>query len=635
MPGRIRDDDVVVVKERTNIAEVIGERVTLRSAGPGTLKGLCPFHDEKTPSMSVRPSVGSFHCFGCGEGGDVISFLMKLDHLSFTEAVERLAAKAGVSLRYTDGGPAERGDPGQRARLLAAHRAAAAFYAEQLSGPDADVARAFLSERGFDQTAAERFGVGFAPRGWDGLSRHLMGRGYTAEELVTGGLARPGQRGPMDAFRGRLVWPIRDIGGEVVGFGARRLFEDDRIAAKYVNTTETPIYKKSQVLYGLDLARRDIAARRQAVVVEGYTDVMACHLAGVGTAVATCGTAFGSEHIKVLRRLLADTSGADQFVGEVVFTFDGDEAGQKAALRAFGDDQRFVAQTFVAVERGGLDPCELRQRRGDAAVRELVASRTPLFEFAIRSTLARHNLGTAEGRVAALRAAAPLVAGIRDLSLRPEYARQLAGWLGMDVDGVLAEVARATRGATAGPTGLAGSSRAAPGQRSGTQVADAGEGYDPRDSRTAVEREVLKVVLQAPALMGGFDDLAPDALGAQAHRAVRLGVLAAGGVAAVLDGTRQPGPGWVDAVREACPDERVRALVTALAVEPVQAEGELDARYAEAVLARVRELELSRRAAELHSRLQRTDPSDQAATLDLLRQLSLLEAARQQFRGQA
>ncbi len=360
--GRIRDEDVVLVKERADIAEVVGDVVTLKPAGGGNFKGLCPFHDEKSPSFSVRPSVGSFHCFGCGEGGDVISFVMKTDHMSFAETVERLAGRYGIQLRYDEGGPATNRQPGQRTRLVDAHNIAAQFYLEQLATPAAAAGRQFLSERGFDQAAAETFGVGFAPRDWDKLTQHLLGRGFTTAELVTAGLAREGQRGPIDRFMARLLWPIRDIGGDVVGFGARRLFDDDRIEAKYVNTPETPIYKKSMLLYGLDLAKRDIARRLQAVVVEGYTDVMACHLAGVPTAIATCGTAFGDEHIKILRRLLMDQA---EFRGEVVFTFDGDSAGQKAALKAFQDDQKFVTQTFVAVEPSGMDPCELRQHKGD------------------------------------------------------------------------------------------------------------------------------------------------------------------------------------------------------------------------------------------------------------------------------
>ena len=303
------------------------------------------------------------------------------------------------------------------------------------------IGRTFLSDRGFDQAAAAHFGVGYALQGWDHLTRHLRGRGFGEEELLAAGLVVQGNRGVYDRFRGRLLWPIRDLAGDVVGFGARKLHESDD-GPKYLNTPETPIYKKSQVLYGLDLAKRDVAKLQRAVVVEGYTDVMACHVAGVTTAIATCGTSFGAEHIKVLRRLLMDD---DTFRGEVIFTFDGDAAGQKAALRAFTEDQRFVARTFVAVEPTGLDPCDLRLSHGDEAVRELVDRRVPLFEFAIRSVLATHDLATPEGRIAALHEAAPVVAQIRDVSLRPEYARSLAGWLGMEVQPVITAVQQAAR----------------------------------------------------------------------------------------------------------------------------------------------------------------------------------------------
>ena len=202
------------------------------------------------------------------------------------------------------------------------------------------------------------------------------------------------------------MWPIRDSSGDTIGFGARRIFDDDRIEAKYLNTPETPIYKKSQVLYGIDLARREIARASQAVIVEGYTDVMACHLAGVKTAVATCGTSFGDDHARVIRRLLHDH---DEFRGEVIFTFDGDEAGQKAALRAFEGDQIFAGQTYVAVEPSGLDPCDLRLKQGDAEVRELVARRVPLYRFVLANVVQRYDLDRADGRIDAMREAAKLV----------------------------------------------------------------------------------------------------------------------------------------------------------------------------------------------------------------------------------
>ncbi|MEN1977060.1 DNA primase, partial [Cellulomonas sp. P4] len=454
MAGRIRREDVQSVRERARIEDVVGEHVALKSAGVGSMKGLCPFHDEKSPSFHVRPQVGLYHCFGCGEGGDVIDFIQKIDGLPFTEAVEYLAGRVGVQLRYEEGGGPRPGhEPGKRQRLLEAHRVAAEYYAEQLLTPGAATARAFLAERGFDRAAAEQFGVGYAPQGWDSLLRHLRGKGFTEAELTATGLMSQGNRGLYDRFRGRLVWPIREVTGDVVGFGARRLFDEDQ-GPKYLNTPETALYKKSQVLYGIDLAKREIAKNKQVVVVEGYTDVMAMHLSGVGTAVATCGTAFGSDHARVVRRLMGaggtgsgiQLASGESVGGEVVFTFDGDSAGQKAAMRAFGEDQAFSAQTFVAVADGGMDPCELRQAQGPDAVRALVRSRQPLFQFVIRTTLEGFDLHTAEGRVAALRAAAPIPGGIRDTALRPEYTRMLAGWLGMDVETVQRAVQQGSRG---------------------------------------------------------------------------------------------------------------------------------------------------------------------------------------------
>lgn len=439
MAGRIRQADVEEVKARTNIADIIGERVALKNAGVGAMKGLCPFHDERSPSFNVRPQAGFYHCFGCGESGDVYSFLTKMDHVSFTEAVERLAGRIGYTLHYEDGGAAP--EHTGRTRLFAANAAAAEFFRAQLASGEAEIARRFLGERGFDAGAAAHFGVGYAPKGWDSMRDALRAKGFTDEELTNSGLVSQGQRGVYDRFRGRVVWPIRDVTGQVIGFGARRLFDDDK-GPKYLNTPETAIYKKAQVLYGLDLAKRDISREHRVVVVEGYTDVMACHLAGITTAIATCGTAFGSDHITVLRRVMGDDSTA----GEVVFTFDPDAAGQKAALRAFADAKRFNAQTYVATGPDGLDPCDLRLQRGDAAVRGLMETKAPMVEFVLDQRIAGFDLATVEGRVGALRAAAPVVAELRDALLQPEYVRVLARRLGMDTEDVRREVERAGRG---------------------------------------------------------------------------------------------------------------------------------------------------------------------------------------------
>ena len=438
MAGLIRKEDIDEVRARTDIREIIEGYVSLKSAGVGTFKGLCPFHDERTPSFNVRPQVGSYHCFGCGESGDVYSFVMAMEHTSFVETVERLAARIGYTLRYEGGKPGDRYEAGMRRRLLDAHKIAAEFFERNLYSADAQEAQRFLGARGFDPAATRKFGVGYAPRGWDHLLKHLRSQGFTDEELKATGMFSEGNRGLYDRFRGRIIWPIRTIAGETIGFGARRLFDDDQ-GPKYLNTPETQLYKKSQVLYGIDLAKRDMTKNKQVVIVEGYTDVMAAHLAGITTAVATCGTAFGPGHIKMVRRMITD----DGSGGEIIFTFDGDAAGQKAAMAAFQEDQRFVAQTFVAVAENGMDPCDLRLHKGDAAVRSLIASRRPLFEFAIDSTLAKYDLATLEGRVLAMRAIAPIIAGIKDRDLRPAYMRKVSGQLGLELDEIQRAVAYA------------------------------------------------------------------------------------------------------------------------------------------------------------------------------------------------
>ncbi|MBI1350092.1 MAG: DNA primase [Actinomycetales bacterium] len=604
MAGRIRDDDIALVRERARIDDVVREYVTLKSAGGGSLKGLCPFHDERSPSFHVTPARGMFYCFGCGEGGDVLTFVQKIDHLSFAEAVEKLAERTGVELRYEEGGSAVNRNQGQRTRLVEAHKAAAAFYAKQLQAPDAQIGRDFLRQRGFDDDAAKHFGVGFAPKGWDALTKHLRGVGFTDAELLAGGLVSQGNRGVYDRFRGRLVWPIRDLGGDVVGFGARKLFDDDD-GPKYLNTPETPLYKKSQVLYGIDLARRDISKQQQAVIVEGYTDVMACHLSGVTTAVATCGTAFGGEHIKVLRRLLMDD---DQMRGSVIFTFDGDAAGQKAALRAFGEDQRFVTQTFVAVEPTGLDPCDLRIQRGDEAVAELVGRRVPLFEFALKTTLKAYDLDTAEGRVGALREAAPIVAQIRDAALRPEYTRLLAGWLGMDVKPVGEAVRAAERAPKASPRPH-GTSRSPEPPVDEPRPTPRPQPSERRGPGAVVEREALKCALQHPeAVWEWYQSVDESAYLHPAARRVHEAITAAGSPSPDVTGLA-----WIDAVLDASADDEVRRLVRELTVEPLPAEAGKDVHYAIGVLARLLELDAGRRIEDLKGRLQRIDPADERA----------------------
>jgi DNA primase len=601
MSGRIRDEDVAYIRDRAPIDEVVADYVQLKSAGGGQKKGLCPFHDEKSPSFHLTPSKGYFHCFGCQTGGDVIAFLMKIDHLTFTETIERLADRIGYTLRYDENSSGPVVTSSTRNRLIAAHVEAAKFYQDLLNtSPTAAHGRDLLTKRGFDKAACQQFGVGYSPDEWDGLTKHLRALGYTIDELELAGLSKMGQRGPIDKFRNRLMWPIKDISGDIVGFGARKLASDEEDQGpKYLNTSETPIYKKSQVLYGLDVAKKEIAKKRQAVIVEGYTDVMAAHLAGITTAVATCGTAFGTDHIRILRRLLMDD---DSFRGEVIFTFDGDAAGQKAALRAFSEDQKFVTQTFVAVEPDGLDPCELRQERGDLALRDLIARRVPLFEFAIRAELAHHKLDTPEGRVNALNASAPVVAQIRDKSLRPEYTRLLAGWLGVEVELVTRAVAQGVK--------------AMPKVQSEIEETTAAPNFrpDPNEARLILEREVLKARLQEPQLFTGelWSSIEGGAFTHPAYIAMR----------AAIDVSEKLTP-------ESITDENLRALFTELTVEPIRADGKPTPVYVASIVARLREVAISRSIAELKSSLQRLNPVENEIEYNAaFAQLVALESAR-------
>ncbi|MEE1766623.1 MULTISPECIES: DNA primase [unclassified Streptomyces] len=610
MAGRINDEDVKAVRDAVPIDAVVSEYLQLRNAGGGNLKGLCPFHDEKSPSFQVSPSKGLFHCFGCQEGGDTITFVMKVDHLSFSEAVERLAGQAGITLRYEEGGYNPSHQRGERIRLVEAHKIAAEWYAEQLAtSPEADTGRIFLAERGFDQAAAVHFGVGYSPQGWDHLTRFLRGKGFTDKELLLSGLSQEGRRGPIDRFRGRLMWPIRDIGGDVVGFGARKLYEADN-GPKYLNTPDTPIYRKSQVLYGIDLAKKDIAKASRAVVVEGYTDVMACHLAGVTTAIATCGTAFGGEHIKILRRLLMDNGSA-----RVIFTFDGDAAGQKAALRAFEDDQKFAAETYIAIAPDGMDPCELRLAKGDEAVAELAEPRTPLFEFALRQIVARYDLETPAGRAAALDEAAPIVARIKNSGAQHEVAVQLAGMLGiLDTQFVVKRVAQLARWARErGGQGPAPAAQRGAGPYEPTARPPSGPALTLRNPVFATERELLKLALQRPELVApAFDAYGVDEFTAAPYAAVREAIIEAGGVEYGAEDPQE----YLVRVREAAPDDTVRAMVTELAVEAIMRKT-VDDVYAGAQLVTVRRRAVERRVRDVQGSLARAaaqgDPAQLAA----------------------
>ena len=621
--GRIPDRDIAAIRDKIRIEDVVGDYVQLRRAGADSLKGICPFHDEKSPSFHVRPNHGHFHCFGCGEGGDVFAFVQKIEHVSFVEAIEVLADRIGHTVTYTGGGNTMQRDRGSRSRLTAANAAAQEFYSAALESEEAAPARRYLTERNFDAAAARQFGCGFAPSGWDSLTKHLIRKGFEFKELEAAGLSREGRRGPMDRFHRRLLWPIRSASGETVGFGARRIFDDDPIEAKYVNTPETVLYKKSAVLFGLDMAKRDIAKSHQAVVVEGYTDVMAMHLAGVPSAVASCGTAFGDEHLSMLRRLMMD----DKFFrGELIYVFDGDAAGQAAALKAFAGEQNLAGQSFVAVAADGMDPCDLRLKSGDGALRDLVARRTPLFEFAIRTTLGGHNLESAEGRVSALRQCVPMVAKIKDPTLRDEYARQLVGWVGWE--DVAQVISRVREEAGRKPVARGAERTAAPVRRDPT----AGR-PDPRDPTLWPQREALKSALQCPALAGPvFDSMPVEGFTHPGYAAVRGAIEAAGGTSAGITGGQ-----WIEAVREQATAPATASLVSELGVETIKVDDvEKLPRYIAGVLARLQEVWVGRQVAEVKSKLQRMSPIEHSDEYHaLFGDLVALEAYRRSLLEQA
>ena len=616
MAGKISSRDIEEVKARVNIADVVGAYVALKPASAGSLKGLCPFHQEKSPSFNVRPLQGFYHCFGCGAGGDVYKFLQEMESLSFYEAVENLAGKVGFSLTYEAGtqGP----DQGQKARIFEANQAAAKYFQDQLMTDAAIPGRDFLKSRGFDKQAAELFGVGFAPKGWNNLSDHLKASGFTDEELVTASLSSKSERGLYDKFRGRLIWPIRDTSNQVIGFGARKLFDDDQ-GPKYLNTSETPVYHKSAVLYGIDLAKKDISKSQKVVVVEGYTDVMACHLAGVTTAVATCGTAFGDEHIRILNRMLS--ANVDN-PAEVIFTFDPDEAGQKAAMRAFADADKFHANSFIAVGPDGLDPSDLRVQKGDEAVVLMIENKKPIYEFAIKQKMKNFNLESVEGRVGAARASSAVIATIRDSALRSVYIRELANWVNLDLSEVSALVDRAIKEKVV--------QAVAPLRQE--PVAEAAvetnfQAPDLKDPVVRFERQLLEVLIQQPSQVSKevmSELLAGDFL-AGVHSTI------AKSLAQSLEA--KDGANWLATIAQNL-DPALHATLRSLAASELPASNEQEiARYVAGVVNSGFINLLTRQKLSMQAMLRQLDLTDTEKISEVQKELMSIEERRRKLQG--
>jgi DNA primase len=627
MAGRIPTRDIEAIKQRVNIADIVGEYVQLKGASVGSLKGLCPFHDEKSPSFNVRPDQGFYHCFGCSEGGDVYKFLQKIENITFYEAVEKCASKISYEITYEAGSNRDEGV--NRARLLAANEAAAKFFATSLESPEAQTARDFLSQRGFDKQAAEHFGVGYAPKGWNSLGEALKKEGFTEEELVKVDLLVAKEGRTYDKFRGRLVWPIRDATNAVIGFGARKIYEDDPLA-KYINTGETPVYHKSQVLYGLNLAKKDIAKNRQVVVVEGYTDVMACHLAGITTAVATCGTAFGDDHIRKINQIFG-TGGES---AEVIFTFDPDAAGQKAAMRAFESSGKFIASTFVAVGPEGLDPCDLRIQKGDSAVVAMIESKRPIYEFALDQKISGHDLSSYPGRLSAATAAVTVLTRITDLGAREEYVRTLAGkvQLGNDEINRLLGAELTKQRAAAVANSRRGESTYLPPEMNVGEPPPPEEGTEfpmpnLQDANTRLEQEVLAVLLQVPSAWSpeAALQICQSMFGTPAY------VVIAQAAAEAISSIHQPD--WFNQIGSRTP-EVLHGLVRQLGSKeiPVSTPDEIQ-NYAVGVIASAQRKMLTRQRDAMRSNLAQISPETQPDEHNLMqRQLMAIEAQIRELR---
>jgi DNA primase len=611
--GRILKEDIESLRAQADIVTVVADYTQVRRAGR-SFKGLCPFHTERTPSFTVTPEGNFFHCFGCGASGDIYDFLMRIEGLEFPEAVESLARRTGFQLRYEELSSRERRAIGERSRLVSTTAAAAAFFQEQLYAPAGEIAREYLKSRGFGRADAQRFDLGYAPNEWEALARALTGQGVAESELIEVGVCVRTERGGLrDRFRGRLIFPVHDAGGDVIGFGGRVLPGEDYgdfDPPKYLNSPETPLYKKTRVLYGVPQARADIVRAGEVVVCEGYTDVMALHQAGFGNAVATCGTAVGIEHLKLISR----------YAQRAVLAFDADEAGVKAAERAWEAARELGAQgTGTALELRvlvlpeGRDPADLVRDAGVEGMQDAVAAAVPVVPFLLRHQLGAADLTSESGRTAALRDALTVLAREPDADLRREWARsEVAARIGLSYDFVAAtarrmdvELDRHEGVAVAAPRRAEASTRA---------------GADPDRARARREREVLRVALQHPELLP------------EEWHDVRVEDLTHPTARAVLHALQQAGGAGVDtrAVLEAAGDDELRATIRALTLEEEPAP--LDAGTA---ARRVRSL-LSDRLAwerdELRERLQRLNHQrDLEELLDVQRRLAEVERRRREL----
>jgi len=564
--GRIRDEDVAAVRERTDIVKLVSGYLTLRKAGNDRFIGLCPFHTEKTPSFGVSPSKGLYHCFGCGKGGDAIGFLRDVEQLEFSEAVERLAAEAGITLRYEGDTVNERRAASRRQALYRANEAAFDLYHRTLiEGREGEEARRYLDSRGIDRDVAMEFGIGYAPGYPDFLLRRLA-RSLSAELLVDAGLAiKDGDGTVRDRFRRRITFPVHDLSGKAVAIGARILPSNDDgedRGPKYLNSPESPVYKKAEVLYNLQRAKASATRSGELYLVEGYTDVIALVRAGVPNAVATCGTALGEGHIRL----------ASRFARRMVLAFDSDDAGARAAERAFEFVERFPIQPVVLILPEGLDPADFVERHGGQALMDLSSRAVPLVEYMLRRTVGRHDLSTVEGQSAAVASAVPLLERLEDPVRRSEYAHQLAELAGVTEGSVVMALE----------------------QRLAGRPVEVQQAVKRASAQEKVEREMLRLIARDGNAFGSIGPrLTDDHFRSSRNRQLLAALRAAGGdVSASVSAADED-------------DEDVRSL-TALALEPL--DGDDVSGYADEVWMRLQEFLLKRRSTAIRQELQKMNP---------------------------
>lgn len=586
MAGRILDEDVNAVRERADLSEIAADYMQLRRAGGGRFKALCPFHAEKTPSFTIDPSKGLWYCFGCSKGGNVYSLVMELDSLTFVEAVERLAAKVGVTLRYENLSPSEREASGKRIRMVAAHMEAVEFYHAGLLSDEGRAARDYLKSRDFKKATAVQFKIGYSPKARDALIQHLRTKGFAVPLLVEAGLARKASEGVIDAFRGRVMFPIFDLAGDPVAFGARIL---DGSGPKYLNTAETPIWHKGRALYAMSLAKASIVKESHAILVEGYTDVIMLHQAGVRTAVASCGTALGLEHFKLLRR----------FTDRAILAYDADQAGQAAAERAFEEAFSFSQETGIDTRvmelPAGSDPADFVAAKGAEAFAALASGAVRVIEYRLRRELesGRFDITEGEGRDRAMKATLPILRQVRDEVIRKGYARWLAGRLRVDDDLV-----------------VLGSDPGVP------QVEVTRAALKRMSAHAKLEREALKLALQYPDVIEPFvDRVGEEEFSVRAHRSIWMELRKGADPAAL--------PNALD-------DANARKVVAALAIEEIP--GEISERLVEEIFGRLKEFALLRQIDQQKARLQALNPiTHQAEYKSLFEELLALEGRRREM----